>query len=303
MMFGQRSSGLDQLIRRPERSLWEEFRQRPCVFLAKQIYTSRSLIPAQPVSNAVSVVCISDTHNYQPQLPDGEILIHAGDLSQSGTFDEVQKTILWIRQQPFEHKVVIAGNHDLILDPSRDQHNNAARSQLEWGDIIYLENSSATLTCSNGRRLTVYGSPYSPKHGNWAFQYPRHHDVWSETPFGDIDIDILITHAPPRGHLDLMSLGCTHLLSKLWQTRPLLHVFGHVHAGYGQEWLQFDAVQEAYERTIVAGGGILNLVYLAYRRFLACFEAPMESRCLLVNPAIIGGLYDEKTRNPIQVVI
>ncbi|CAG9937413.1 unnamed protein product [Clonostachys rosea f. rosea IK726] len=301
-MFGQRSSGLDQLIRRTKRNPWQESREWPCVFLAKQVYASRSLIPAQPVSNAVSVVCISDTHNYQPELPDGDILIHAGDLSQSGTFEEVQKTILWIRQQPFEYKVVIAGNHDLILDPSRDQDKIAEiGSQLEWGDIIYLENSSATLTCSNGRRLTVYGSPCSPQHGNWAFQYPRHNDVWSGTSFGDIDI--LVTHAPPRGHLDIMFLGCTYLLSKLWQTQLLLHVFGHVHEGYGQEWLQFDAVQEAYEQTIVAGGGIFNLVYLLYRRSLAWFEAPLESRCLLVNAAIVGGIYDEKKRKPIRVII
>ncbi|CAI6028749.1 unnamed protein product [Clonostachys chloroleuca] len=261
-----------------------------CVFLAKQVYTSRRIIPAQPVSNAVSIVCISDTHNYQPELPDGDILIHAGDLSQSGTFEEVQKTILWISQQLFEYKVVIAGNHDLILDPSRDQdkHAEIKRNQLEWGDIIYLENSSATLTCSNGRRLTVYGSPCSPQHGNWAFQYPRHNNVWSGTSFGDIDI--LVTHAPPRGHLDIMFLGCAYLLSKLWQTQPLLH-------------LQFDALQEAYERTIVARGGIFNLVYLLYRRFLAWFETPLESRCLLVNPAIVGGIYDEKKRKPIRVII
>ena len=64
----------------------------------------------------MSVVCISDTHNSRPSLPDGDVILHAGDLSQYGTFNEVQDQLDWLNTQPHQHKIVIAGNHDLILD-------------------------------------------------------------------------------------------------------------------------------------------------------------------------------------------
>lgn len=61
-----------------------------------------------------------------------------------------------------------------------------------------------TITCANDRRLKIYGSPLSPRHGNWAFQY-RNQDDWSGAVLENIDI--LVTHGPPFGHLDLMRLG------------------------------------------------------------------------------------------------
>lgn len=135
----------------------------------------------------------------------------------------------------------------------------------------------------------------SPKHGNWAFQYPRSKDFWG----GKIpeDTDILITHGPPRAHLDLLSLGCVYLLQELWCVHPRLHVFGHVHEGAGTEWLQFDALQDMYERVVVSGGGLWNLFWLMWsfvRVFFFC--RPAEARCLLVNPAVVGGLRDDEAR-------
>ncbi|VUC25428.1 unnamed protein product [Clonostachys rosea] len=301
-MFGPKSSGLDQLLHRPKPSAWESFWKAPSTFLAQWLYSRRVIIAAQPISNPVSVVCVSDTHNRQPNLPEGDILIHAGDLTQSGTFKEVQGTLDWLRDQPFQYKVVIAGNHDNILDPSRDRYpeNPDQRMRLDWGDVAYLEDSSTTLTI-NGRCIRIYGSPYSPKYGNWAFQYNRQDNIWA----GRIptDTDVLITHTPPRGHLDATQLGCAHLLRELWHVRPRLHIFGHIHAGYGQEWLQFDGLQEAYERIILTGGRFSNLMYLLYAYACSRFLSPKESRCLLVNPAIIGGLRDEERREPIRVVI
>jgi predicted phosphodiesterase len=34
-------------------------------------------------------VCISDTHNATIKLPKGDVLIHAGDLTNQGSFSEV----------------------------------------------------------------------------------------------------------------------------------------------------------------------------------------------------------------------
>lgn len=253
---------------------------------------------------------MSDTHNSQPKLPDGDILIHAGDLTQSGSLNELQNTLAWLRDQCYPIKIVVAGNHDLLLDATHDGSTSstkketalAERESLDWGDIIYLENEERIVTCSSGRQLRVYGSPYSPKHGNWAFQYPRSQDVWSSTiPEG---IDILITHGPPRAHLDLLSLGCVHLLKTLWRVRPRLHVFGHVHEGAGTEWLLFDALQEKYERTVVVGGGFWNLMAVAWEFGRGIFgRRDVEAKCLLVNPSVVGGLRDDERRGAVRVVI
>ncbi|PLB39793.1 Metallo-dependent phosphatase [Aspergillus candidus] len=310
-LFGNKNTTpLDAFLNRPRPSAWQQFLSQPCVFLARKVYTWQQVIPAQPLTNPVSVVCISDTHNSQPALPDGDILIHAGDLTQSGSPKELQAAVDWLHAQPHTIKVVIAGNHDLCLDanfPHVAGHASSTCTSRPWGELInwrdvtYLQDAETTVTCDNGRHLHIYGSPNSPRHGNWAFQYPRSQDIWS----GKVpdDIDILVTHGPPRAHLDLLNLGCVHLLQELWRVRPRLHVFGHVHEGAGTEWLQFDALQDVYERTVVSKGGIWNLVQVIKAFVEKCFSPSTEARCLLVNPAIVGGLRDDERRRPVKVII
>lgn len=210
-----------------------------------------------PLTSPVAIVCISDTHNAQISVPDGDVLIHAGDLTQSGTFQELQDALDWLHTLPHPIKIVIAGNHELLRDSAWDDSSGQAaseRAQLNWGDVIYLENDEVTISCQNGRQLRVYGSPYSTRHSNWAFQYPRNQDVWAgSVPDG---IDVLITHGPPFVHLDLLKWGCPHLLQTLWRVQPRLHVFGHIHEGSGTDLMLFNGLQQAYERTIAAGGGL-----------------------------------------------
>lgn len=297
-------ASLSDLLNRPRPGFWEQFLAQPCIFLARKLYTWPQIIPAKPFRNPVSIICISDTHNSQPNLPDGDILVHAGDLTQSGSLKELQATLSWLRAQPHTTKIVIAGNHDLLLDMTRDKASSEAaaeRTQIDWGDITYLENEETTVICANGRRLRIYGSPYSPRHGNWAFQYPRDEDVWAGTvPDG---IDVLVTHGPPRGHLDLLNLGCIYLLRELWRVRPRLHVFGHVHEGVGTEWALFDGFQDLYERTVIAGGGLWNLLGTVGEFLRASLRPSVEAKCLLVNASIVGGLRDRERRQPIKVVI
>ncbi|KAK3941338.1 Metallo-dependent phosphatase-like protein [Diplogelasinospora grovesii] len=303
----QQHTGLDALLYRPRPGIWQQFLAQPCIFLARKLYTWRRTVPAQPLVNPISVVCVSDTHNSQPTLPEGDVLIHAGDLTQSGSLRELQATVSWLLAQPHPVKIVVAGNHDLLLDASRDDQEATGkkaaseRKLIDWGDIIYLENAGTTVTCPNGRQLHVYGSPLSARHGNWAFQYSRSEDVWAGTvPRG---IDVLVTHGPPRAHLDLLRLGCEYLLGELWRVRPRLHVFGHVHEGAGTEWLQFDELQDAYERTVLAGGGIWNLARTVMEILRTFFRPAAEAKCLLVNAAVVGGLRDDERRRPIKVVI
>ena len=124
---------------------------------------------------------------------------------------------------------------------------------LDWGNIHYLQHSIVRLKFpgqeNSGRVLTIYGAPQIPACGGkeFAFQYQRNEDAWTGTI--PLDIDILVTHTPPRWHLDLpIGLGCRFLLNEVWRVKPRVHVFGHVHAGRGKETAFWDGGQRSYER-------------------------------------------------------
>src|SRR4051794_35393280 len=110
---------------------------------------------SQPV-NPIRVVCISDTHNKRPILPLGDLLIHAGDLTENGSFDEVQAELNWLSSQPHRYKVLIAGNHDVLFDesflakyPERRYGQTKKKEDLNWGSVLYLQDSCVTLEFSN----------------------------------------------------------------------------------------------------------------------------------------------------------
>lgn len=309
-MFSSRQKNpLDDLLHRSRPSVWTTIWQSPIVLsLAYLLYVQRQTKSPIHTENAVSVVCVSDTHNTQPPLPYADILIQAGDLTQSGSFAEIQKTLDWIKEQPHSHKIVVAGNHDILLDKACDDRargteGSAERHRLSWGNIIYLQDSSTEVVCGNGRKLHVYGSPLSCRHGNWAFQYPRSQSqrVWG----GKVpeNTDILVTHGPPRAHLDLLNLGCDGLLTELWRVRPALHVFGHVHEGYGSEHLVFDDLQRSFERIVIARGGVWDLLYMIWAALKAWLAGPSGTQTILVNAAAVGGLRDDERRKAIKLII
>ena len=134
----------------------------------------------------------------------------------------------------------MAGNHDELLDPGKNpkdrsirEERERARESLQWGTVNYLQDTGTNVRV-RGRDLNVYGSPRSPRQGNGAFQYYRCDDEWKGgIPPG---LDILITHGPPKTHLDANRIGCLALLEELWRTRPRLHVCGHVHQPGG--WVE-----------------------------------------------------------------
>ncbi|KAJ5010149.1 putative rhamnogalacturonate lyase C [Colletotrichum sp. SAR 10_99] len=173
-------------------------------------------------------VCVSDTHNTTVKLPKGDVLIHAGDLTNQGSFSELSRAVAWLEKAPFEAKIVIAGNHDLTLDApfyalhGPHFHNQAPQSPSDClalltssPSITYLNHASAriTLTSPSGPRtsFSVFGSPYSPRNGLWAFSYdtpPQSQTtltaadlstLWDDIP---LDADIVVTHTPPRTHRD-----------------------------------------------------------------------------------------------------
>jgi hypothetical protein len=299
------TSGLDTLLSRREPSAIRRFWSSPLRFLAKALYAL--LAPTIPIAkDGIRVICISDTHNTQPKLPDGDILLHAGDLTQSGSLEELQSQIEWLDSQPHKFKVVIAGNHDLCLDDSKKEaygENNKA-VQIDWRSLIYLKDSSITLRMQGGRPLKIYGSPWTPKHGNWAFQYPRAgQDRWK----GSIpdDIDILLTHGPPKHHLDLGHLGCAFLLQEVHAKPPPLHVFGHIHAGYGRRSVVWDSFEIAYERTIADKGSWFDLarmlIFGAFRMRGSLNGVGRST--IFVNASAIGGFRDGEQQEAVTVIL
>lgn len=177
----------------------------------------------------MKVVLISDTHtrHEKVQVPEGDIIIHAGDVSSRGTYDEVLRFIDWFKNLPFRYKIFIAGNHDFYFE----KNSPLVRSNFLDG-LIYLENSMIEI-----EGLSIYGSPYTPEFFNWAFMKKRGEEimqVWNMIP---PKIDILITHGPPYSILDKNIMGapcgCEELLKKVKEMKPNVHVFGHIHEAYG----------------------------------------------------------------------
>lgn len=228
-------------------------------------------------SHSIKVVCISDTHNQRPEIPPGDILIHAGDLTENGSFDEMQAELRWLSSQPHKYKIFVAGNHDVLLDqdflekhPERRCGHSKTKNDLEWGSVIYLQDTSVTLSFAgtlrgdrdeaSSRSVTVYGSPWTPQYGLSAFQYrPDDMEIWSKR-FSSLSSapDIVITHGPPMLHLDAREFhraGCPYLTQKIALLRLRLHVFGHIHIGHGREDVVLDAVQRAYEDIMIGWAG------------------------------------------------
>ncbi len=177
---------------------------------------------------SVRIVVISDTHgNHDFHVPEGDILIHAGDFTRRGTMDELRLFDAFLRRQPHPHKFVVSGNHDHCAQ----ENDGASESLLE--NAIHLVDASA-VACG----LKIYGSPWQPWFMNGAFNLWKKtalREKWDLIPEG---IDILITHTPPYDILDRTQfgwrVGCGELRAAVERIAPRLHVFGHIHEAYGR---------------------------------------------------------------------
>jgi len=217
----------------------------------------------------MKLVLISDTHNRHKHLtskamnsilPEGDLLIHAGDFTGVGQKGEVESFIKWLKQQAPRYTygiVFIAGNHDKSFDPKYfreyEDHDlwddESYLKKPTWlrdilsdlksssPSITYLENQEVTI---NG--LKIWGSPITPWFGGdrWAFNKHRGSEikkVWDQIP---IDTDIIVTHGPVAYRLDYVPssreyVGCEDLRKAVERVKPMLHVSGHIHEGYGVE--------------------------------------------------------------------
>lgn len=207
------------------------------------------------------IVHISDSHGFHLKLtskafpefhiPKCDILIHSGDFSGRGRKGETEDFLKWFSGlKQAKHKVLIAGNHDLCLDPKFNFETGAyswlpelKERYFNLGNITYLEDSSVTL-----KGLKIWGSPWTPWfHGdNWAFNKHRGleiKEIWDKIPK---DINIIVTHGPLFGYLDKVMRGtyegCEDLFRAVINTDCRLHLCGHIHEGYGIELVKFQVV-------------------------------------------------------------
>jgi Icc-related predicted phosphoesterase len=202
------------------------------------------------------VLCISDTHSKHNLIPKewlepADIIIHAGDISNVGSFLDIEHFCMWFSSlDQYKHKIFIAGNHDWSFQTSPD---HTADILSRFPNITYLQDSSVTV-----EGLKIYGSPWQPEFCDWAFNLPRNgeqlEEKWNAI---DVDTDILITHGPAWGMLDIapgnLRVGCEVLTEKIANSKIRTHICGHIHHSYGEmmrDWTHYinaATLNERYE--------------------------------------------------------
>ncbi|TWT80339.1 Calcineurin-like phosphoesterase superfamily domain protein [Planctomycetes bacterium CA13] len=175
---------------------------------------------------------ISDTHNLHRELtvPDVDAVIHCGDESTHGNAwlnePEARDFFNWFSGLEIETKVFVPGNHSTAVE-------QGLISPEEYPDVRFLIHDMI-----QRNSLKIFGSPYTPRFHDWAYMKKRTRldVVWQSVPK---DVDILVTHGPPKGVLDLthdveskalVQVGCAALRRHVDERiNPKIHAFGHLH--------------------------------------------------------------------------
>ncbi|KAF1925454.1 Metallo-dependent phosphatase [Didymella exigua CBS 183.55] len=216
---------------------------------------------------------------FRSPLPKADVLLHCGDLTMIGLIDEYERTLDMLGSIDADLKLVIAGNHDISLDETYYKRKGANMQGIRYNEdmprqarelwtgarakkagVTYLEEGTHSFALKNGARLGVYASPYQPEFCDYAFPYQRNEDRYNlshqcspgatpiaENPVPDWQqfegIDVVMTHGPPMGVLDVVRngehVGCEHLLRAMRRCKPMLHCFGHIHEGWGAQKVQW----------------------------------------------------------------
>lgn len=175
----------------------------------------------------ITLCIIADTHRKHRQItiPPCDLLIHCGDF---GYFERDDRANLedvdaWFAEAPAKQILCIGGNHDFMLQ----------RREFRFTHAHLLEDTTFEY-CG----LRIFGSPWCPDLPFFAYHRTESQliETWRRIPS---DTDILITHTPPRGILDLpygsdTHVGCPHLRAELTRIRPRIHAFGHIHHSHGR---------------------------------------------------------------------
>lgn len=178
----------------------------------------------------LDIAIISDTHlrHRRVRMGRGALMIHCGDMLD--LFDDGPEQLdsidAWFGAQRFDAVVCTGGNHDHAIE------RRVAAGDRVFANARFLSDAEWAF-----RGLRLYAAPWVPDLPGHAFHQPPDalRRKWAAIPAG---IDVLITHTPPAGILDVSSrgraLGCPMLRAELPRIAPRVHCFGHVHASAGQ---------------------------------------------------------------------
>jgi Icc-related predicted phosphoesterase len=210
---------------------------------------------------SVKIVTISDSHlsHNQLDIPECDLLIHAGDFSFTGKMIDVLDVNQWFgklkEKGTIKQAILICGNHDWIGE------TNPSWVKEAFTNCIYLDEEPCEVF-----GFKVFGSAWTPEFNNWAFNAARGKEIakhWAKIPD---DTQILVTHGPPYGILDINTeepypkhlgpehLGCEELRKRVDALPDLkLHVFGHIHSSAGTQvingvqFVNASVLNESYE--------------------------------------------------------
>ncbi|KAI9278061.1 Metallo-dependent phosphatase-like protein [Sporodiniella umbellata] len=182
------------------------------------------------------MVCISDTHaKINFNIPQGDVLIHAGDITRKSNMNEFKDSIEWLGSLPHPIKIITGGNHDGFLDECFGYIENRQKvlGLMKQHGLLYLEHEVYQLPLEFGS-FKLFVSPYAPIHLGGAFMLEDMSRIWEDIPA----VDILVTHTPPYGYQDQIvrnnsHVGCRYLRDKIQQIKPRVSIFGHIHEGHG----------------------------------------------------------------------
>jgi Icc-related predicted phosphoesterase len=190
------------------------------------------------------IICISDTHSLHEKispLPDGDVLVHAGDCTSSGTLAQLEDFIRWFEAQPHKHKILIAGNHDFCFQ----RHRQQAQEACVVKGVTYLRGEEASVGGIN-----FYGFPWQPIFRHMAFNV-REAERRGRLALVPDHTDVLVTHSPALRIFDWVPdiekhVGCRAIAQKIERLPRLkAHICGHIHEGYGFFTRESDGVKFA----------------------------------------------------------
>jgi len=166
---------------------------------------------------------ISDLYGYQPELPGGDLLVIAGDLTARDKAEQYKDFVHWLDKQAYDKIVIVAGNHDCLLQ--EPNHNLLGKHE-------YLQDSGIEYEGVN-----IWGTPWTSRFYGQnpecaAFSYRSEFQLKDHFEIIPFDTDILVCHSPAKRILDQCSngrVGSSALREQLFRVNPQVFVCGHIH--------------------------------------------------------------------------
>lgn len=194
------------------------------------------------------IVCTSDTHFPfgRDLIPDGDVLIHAGDLMYRGDPGEWDSRLESFQMQPHKQKIYVPGNHDYYPF----HYRGIARSTLRRDAGVKLDDGNdGVVSLGKGSGLNMLAIPYITGLPGWAYNVE---EDWLTGWLRRIDMsfitpNVVVSHSPPWRIRDAVSkyegkdnYGSTALNKWFYslERKPKLWICGHIHDSYGVEEIE-----------------------------------------------------------------